>query len=871
MKNQTKLNVVVFVMSVLMVLPIFAEDNKKLIHPGSVYLFAYTPENLSGRTGLQFAWSIDKKSWNSIGQNFNFLLSDYGRWGAQKKMQAPYLFQDNQKTWHCVWTLNDTDGTFAHAASKDLISWGRQSYPPVMTNNNCLQTVVSQDKGIFTVSWLSSGNSKKEFHAVTTTNFVNYSNTKNIQDSDRVDLRETIAVGGINQRGTVYKVNWELVNNLIKAEQLGTYNNQLKEESSKTDATRFAGLKPVNATITVNASQNKKISNMLTGIFFEDINYAADGGLYAELIQNRGFEYTLSDKQGRDKSWDSKKAWSISGNQNTFSIDSVMPIHDNNKHYAVLKTAEVGKGLSNEGFDGIALKAGDKYDFSLFTRNLAEANTKLLIRLVGKNGEKYGETTINSNSTNWKKYTAVLVSNKTAADAKLEIIPQSAGSIALDMISLFPQKTFKGRKNGLRADLAQTIADIQPKFMRFPGGCVAHGNGLENIYHWKNTIGPLEARKPQRNLWNYHQSMGLGYFEYFQFCEDMGAAPLPVVAAGVPCQNSGVGGEGQQGGIPMEEMDEYVQDVLDLIEYANGSVNTKWGKKRAEAGHPKPFNLKYIGVGNEDLITDIFEERFTMIFNAVKAKYPEITVIGTVGPFYEGTDYNEGWAIADKLNVPMVDEHYYESVGWFINNQDFYDKYDRSKAKVYLGEYAAFLPGRPNNIETALAEALYLTSVERNGDVVSMASIAPMLAKEGHTQWNPDIIYFNNSEVKPTVGYQVQKMYGNNPGDIYFSNDISISDTTEPVRKRIGVSVVRDSKSNDLILKLVNMLPVAVNTQLNLKNLGVTASNASRTLLTGAPDSKTALPKTDTISVNEEFSSELPAYSFSLIRIKTKK
>ncbi|WP_255510511.1 alpha-L-arabinofuranosidase C-terminal domain-containing protein [Flavobacterium sp. GSA192] len=871
MKNKMKLSIVVFIMSFVMVLPAFANNNIKLAHPGSVYLFAYTPENLSGRTGLQFAWSVDRKNWYSVGQNYNFLYSDYGRWGSQKKMIAPYLFKAVDGMWHCVWSLNDKDGNFAHAASKDLISWGRQSYPVVMKDNNCLKPIVSQNNGIFTISWKSSANATNGLFAVTTTDFVKYAATKTIQESERVDLREAVAIAGIVQNGTVNKVSWDVVNDLIKAEQLVAYKNQLNGETSKTDASRFASLKTLNATITVEASQSKKISNMLTGVFFEDINYAADGGLYAELIQNRDFEYALSDKEGRDKSWNSSKSWSIEGNQNTFTIDSLSPIHENNKHYAILKTVEVGKGFSNEGFDGIALKAGEKYDFSLFSRNLAGANTKLLVRLVGKNGEKYAETTINSNSVNWKKYSTVLISNKTVADAKLEIVPQNIGSIALDMISLFPQKTFKGRKNGLRADLAQTIADIQPKFMRFPGGCVAHGDGLGNIYHWKNTIGPLESRKPQRNLWGYHQSMGLGYFEYFQFCEDMGAAPLPVVSAGVPCQNSGVGGAGQQGGIPMSDMDEYVQDVLDLIEYANGDVNTKWGKKRAEAGHPKPFNLKYVGIGNEDLITDIFEERFTMIFNAVKAKYPEITVIGTVGPFYEGTDYNEGWALADKLNIPMVDEHYYESVGWFINNQDFYDKYDRSKSKVYLGEYAAFLPGRPNNIETALAEALYLTSIERNGDVVSMASIAPMLAKEGHTQWNPDIIYFNNSEVKPTVGYQVQKMYGNNAGDTYFSNDISISDTSESVRKRIGVSVVRDSKSNDLIVKLVNMLPVSVNTQLNLKNLGVVASNASRTLLTGAPDSKTALPKTDTIAVNEEFSSELPAYSFSLIRIKTKK
>jgi alpha-L-arabinofuranosidase len=261
----------------------------------------------------------------------------------------------------------------------------------------------------------------------------------------------------------------------------------------------------------------------------------------------------------------------------------------------------------------------------------------------------------------------------------------------LDMVSLFPKKTFKNRKNGLRPDLAETVAAIRPRFIRFPGGCVAHGDGLDNIYRWKNTIGPLEARKPQPNIWRYHQSAGLGYFEYFQYCEDIGAQPLPVLAAGVPCQNSGIGpnGGGQQGGIPMSEMDEYVQEILDLVEWANGAANSKWGKLRAEAGHPAPFNLKYIGIGNEDLISDVFEDRFTMIYKAIRQKHPEITVIGTAGPFHEGADYRQGWALATKLQVPLVDEHYYEEPGWFINNQDYYDHYDRNKAKVYLGEYAS--------------------------------------------------------------------------------------------------------------------------------------------------------------------------------------
>jgi alpha-L-arabinofuranosidase len=309
--------------------------------------------------------------------------------------------------------------------------------------------------------------------------------------------------------------------------------------------------------------------------------------------------------------------------------------------------------------------------------------------------------------------------------------------------------------------------------------------------------------------------------------------------------------------------------VLDLIEWANGDAKTtKWGKIRAQNGHPKPFNLKYVGIGNEDLITDVFEERFTMIYKAMLEKHPEITVIGTVGPFYEGTDYEEGWALATKLKVPMVDEHYYESPGWFINHQDFYDKYDRTKSKVYLGEYAAHLPGRPNNLETALAEALYMTTLERNGDVVSMASYAPMLAKEGHTQWTPDMIYFNNSEVKPTTGYQVQRLFGQNPGDNYISNALNVNTRDEKVRKHIAVSVVLDSKSGDLIVKMVNLLPVSVRTQLKLDEADKLASKAERTVLTGKPDGSNLLPVVDTISAGTEFPCELPAYSLTVIRLK---
>ena len=322
----------------------------------------------------------------------------------------------------------------------------------------------------------------------------------------------------------------------------------------------------------------------------------------------------------------------------------------------------------------------------------------------------------------------------------------------------------------------------------------------------------------------------------------------------------------------MSEMDAYIQDILDLIEWANGDAKkTKWGKIRAESGHPKPFNLKYIGIGNEDLITDIFEERFTMIFNAIKEKYPEIIVVGTVGPFNEGTDYVEGWKLADKLGIPMVDEHYYQSPGWFLHNQDFYDKYDRSKkTKVYLGEYATHIPGRKANMETALTEALYLTALERNGDVVHMTSYAPLLAKERRTQWNPDLIYFNNREVKPTTGYYVQKLYGQHAGDHYIPSQISLDHQDSRVKLRVGSSIVRDSKTGDVIVKLVNMLPVSIETEVQLPGIDGIQSSATRTVLAGAPET-TPLPVTDTIEAGANFKQQLPAYSFTVIRLKTQK
>lgn len=812
----------------------YAGVDKLMNEPDSVYLFSYSC--VDGHSGLRFAWSPDGEKWLSVADGYDYVKCDFGPWGSEKKMFRPQLLQtrDDGK-WHCIWTASTGGTVWAHATSSDLVKWKPQNY---FTTDERMRHVPA--------------------------------NTLPVAE-------KKVLIGSSEENGWMQKVPYSVVNRLIRFAGYQRYRQMQNNERTEQDAVRFSGLKPLEATIRVETEQTKTISNHLIGIFFEDINYAADGGLYAELVQNRDFEY--SSKDGSREGWDNTYAWAVKGEHASLSIATENPVHKNNPHYAVLDVQQPGAALQNPGFDGIALKKGEKYDFSFFVR-VPESGKggKVIVRLLDQEGREVASTSLSVSSKVWKKQNAVLTANADVRSAILSIIPQTIGTVHLDMISLFPQNTFKGRKNGLRADLAQTLAELKPRFVRFPGGCVAHGDGIDNIYDWKGSIGPLEARKPLRNLWGYHQTRGLGYHEYFLYCEDMGAEPLPVVAAGVPCQNSGtcshhskdeITCKGQQTGIPMEDMPAYVQDVLDLIEYANGDARkTVWGRKRAEAGHPQPFNLKFIGIGNEDLITDVFAERFTMIFNAVKERYPEITVIGTVGPFYEGSDYDEGWELATRLGVPMVDEHYYVSPGWLIHNQDYYDRYDRNKSKVYLGEYAAHLPGRPNNIETALAEALYLTSVERNADVVTMTSYAPLLAKDNHTQWNPDLIYFNNTEVRPTVGYYAQQMYGRNSGSKYITSAVNLNNNADAVKKRVAVSVVKDEYTGDYIIKLVNMLPVEVASQVQLTGVSLVNPTATKTLLAGDPKDRAAKSVSSGFEIaGNDFPYTMPAYSFTVIRI----
>ena len=624
----------------------------------------------------------------------------------------------------------------------------------------------------------------------------------------------------------------------------------------------------------------KAISDELIGIFFEDISSSADGGLYAELIQNGSFEYSPAERDG----WGPGTAWRQvrpGHSLGTMEVRKTEGIHPNNPTYMRLYVERVkeyydykgwkGYGLENEGFKGISVKAGQKYDFSVFLRN--SENAKQIRVVLGipqgwnKDPKLLAEATINVDSKDWKKYEAVLTPSEDCKNAVLQVLVLNTGVIDIDMVSLMPQDTYKG--HGLRKDLAQALADLQPKFMRFPGGCVVHGggDGFWNTYRWKTTIGPKEQRRGLKNTWGYHQSMGLGYYEYFQFCEDLGMQPLPILPCGVSCQgtNGGWGMKDQaQDVVPMSEMDEWVQDALDLIEWANGDINTKWGRMRSEAGHPKPFGLKYLGIGNEERISPEFCERFSYMYKKIMEQHPEIVIVGTAGPgSHPGNpDLENGWKLADELGMPIIDEHYYEKRDYFLTSRQ-YDNYPRHrKTKVYLGEYAA----KDKKLIDALAEGLYLLHVERNGDIVAMTSYAPLFAKKDATNWNPDLIYFDNERPYLTCSYYVQQMFGQSSGQYYYGDCVDIQDASNLQ----GQSVILNVKTRRLYVKLCNASADAKKADINLSRFSL-KKQATKTVLSGQADDENnyeaqpIAPKKETIKAQKKFSIDMAPYSMLML------
>jgi len=629
----------------------------------------------------------------------------------------------------------------------------------------------------------------------------------------------------------------------------------------------------------------KKISNELIGIFFEDISSSADGGLCAELVQNGSFEFSPSERDG----WGPGTAWrTVRPGHSLGYIEPRQqdPIHPNNPNYMHLTIERVGHyydyngwtgvGIQNNGYDGILLKGGDKYDFSVFLRNPdgKDKQVRVVLTAPGQGfrspARAIADTTFLVSGSQWKKYEYTLTAGEDCERASLQLLSLTTGVLDIDMVSLFPQDTYKG--HGLRKDLAQALADLHPKFMRFPGGCVVHGggDGFWDTYRWKTTVGPRETRRGIKNTWGYHQSMEMGYYEYFQFCEDVGMEPLPILPCGVSCQgtNGGWSMRGQaQDAIPMEDMQEWADEALDLIEWANGPADSKWGRLRAEAGHPEPFNLKYLGLGNEEKITPEFEERFKFIYDQVRAKYPEIVIVGTAGPgSHPGNgDYERGWKFATALEVPILDEHYYEPRNYFLTSRQ-YDNYPRDrKTKVYLGEYAA----KDKKLIDALAEGLYLLHVERNADVVAMTSYAPLFARKNTNNWNPDLIYFDNERPYLTCSYYVQQMFGQSSGDYYYGDCVVFD---RPDDHLLGQSVVLDTQSRQLFLKVCNAGENAAKATIDLSLFGG-FKGVTKTIIKGQPDDENGFeaqpvaPVTETVKLKNKATLAVEPYSIVLYTI----
>ncbi|MDD2601180.1 MAG: alpha-L-arabinofuranosidase C-terminal domain-containing protein [Kiritimatiellae bacterium] len=504
------------------------------------------------------------------------------------------------------------------------------------------------------------------------------------------------------------------------------------------------------------------LQESLYGVFYEDINYAGDGGLYAELVQNRSFEYYKL-QHGREKrgavmhplyAWERVE---LTGGACEWAVESSAPLNANNTNYVKIVVTEpgAGVGLRNSGYDGIAVVKDETYKFSFYARWEGDGGAPVNVSLRSASDTPLARAEIKGIGTEWQKFEVELRPSASDPKATLLLTTQGKGALCLDMISLFPAKTYKNRANGLRADLAGAIADLKPATFRFPGGCIVHGHGLSNAYRWKDTLGDVAERKPNWNLWGYHQSYGLGYYEYFQFCEDIGAAPLPILPLGISC-----GFRQPFENTPLDNLQEWIDDALDLVEFANGAVNTKWGGLRAKMGHPAPFNLKYVGLGNEEHHTPEFEARFPYFVRALRDKHPEIVIVGTSGLGPGIPIYN----FMDSQKVDLSDEHYYMQPEWFIENEGRFDNFDRAKPPIYVGEYAS----NGNQLFNAVAEAVFLTGIERNADLVHMTAYAPLLAHYNFTQWgSADLIWFDHEQVVLTPNYHVQRLFSVNKGDYY--------------------------------------------------------------------------------------------------------
>ena len=616
------------------------------------------------------------------------------------------------------------------------------------------------------------------------------------------------------------------------------------------------------------------------GIFFEDINYAADGGLYGELVKNRSFEFP-----------DALMGWKAFGK---FEVKNDGPF-ERCPHYVVLGYSghnDAATGLQNEGYFGIGIDKGEDYRFSVWAKAVS-GDATVEVSLVDENTmeehQEFATAELKVSGNEWKKYELVLKPTKTVQKANLRLLLNGKNSVALEHVSLFPKHTFKDRDNGMRRDLAQALYDLHPGVFRFPGGCIVEGSSLEQRYQWKNSIGPVENRPLNGNRWlstfnyrlfpDYYQSYGLGFYEYFLLSEDIGAEPLPVLNVGMACQYQNW--NNPKAHVPVDSLQPYIQDCLDLIEFANGDVNTTWGKKRAEMGHPAPFNLKFLAVGNEQW-DNLYYERLRPFVKAIKAKYPNIKLIGTSGPDSEGEMFDKGWKAMKELKADLVDEHFYRDEHWFLSHGLRYEGYDRKGPKVFAGEYACHGKGKKwNHFETSLYEAAFMTDLERNADVVDMATYAPLFAHVDGWQWRPDMIWYDNTRMFKTVSYYVQQMYACNKG----TNVLPLTMNGKAVAGQEGqdglfASAVVDKQKGEVIVKVANTSDKTQEVTLNLNGLKGSRSASLTTLQCDNMDAENTLDNPNKIRPVETtatceskknatvLSDKLPAKSFRMYKIK---
>lgn len=651
--------------------------------------------------------------------------------------------------------------------------------------------------------------------------------------------------------------------------------------------------------VTIDARRpGAQISPTMYGVFFEDINYGADGGLYAELLMNRSFEFPKP-----------LQGWRVMKRRGSDAAVTILrdEHRPRNPRYVRIAIAKAGQGVAliNSGFQsvggpddvpyalGVPVREGAQYRFSVEARQVGgQAIEGLRVALVTRDGARLAQGTVKGFKAGWGTYECMLTASATEARARLQVWVEGTGTVDLDMVSLFPKDTWRGRKNGLRGDLVQMLADMKPGFLRFPGGCIVEGFDLSQRYQWKDSIGDPNERVQNINRWNfefrhrpapdYFQTYGLGYYEFFLLAEDLGAEPMPIVTCGMACQFN------TAELVPMDQLGPYVQDMLDLIEFANGPVDSTWGRVRAEMGHPEPFNMKMLGIGNEQWGPQ-YIERYRVFARAIKARYPEMQLIGATGS--DATIFPNGVAEVDylwsqwrKIKPEFVDEHFYRKPEWFAENTDWYDDYDRNGPKLFVGEYASQSVGvaRPDNRnlwKCALYEAAFMTGMERNAEVVHMTCYAPLFGHEEAWQWRPDLIWFDNLNVYGSANYYVQQLFSLHPGTHLLDVQVEGVPNLNSKTKALNVSVTWDKASGEVIIKAVNVSPDTQTATVTLQGVTQAGPSAQVILLTSdkltdensLADPKKISPRTSAMQVNgPTFSVGFKPYSMTIIRVPAK-